>query len=125
MVYLTTMNQENLEKTTLIDSREMGEALDSIEIHAPEYAKAKAERIHLDDYRKVQLALLYEHSEGRTVVERESWCKAHADYQEVLTEHANAVERETALHWKLKLAETQIDVWRTIQASRRQEARIL
>ena len=50
MVYLITMNQENLEWTTLIDSREMGEALDSIEIHAPQYAKAKAERIHLDDY---------------------------------------------------------------------------
>jgi len=109
----------------LIDSREMGEALDVIEIHAPEYAKAKAERIHLDDYRKVQLALLYEHAVGRTVVEKESWCKAHADYQEVLTEHANAVERETALYWKLRLAETQIEVWRTMQATRRVEAKIL
>ena len=109
----------------MIDSREMGEALDSIEIHAPEYAKAKAERIHLDDYRKVQLALLYEHAVGKTVAEKESWCKAHAQYAEVLTEHANAVERETALYWKLKLAETQIEVWRTIQASRRREAAIL
>jgi hypothetical protein len=125
MVYLVAMNQSYSEKTTLIDAREMGEALDSIEIHAPEYAKAKAERIHLDDYRKVQLALLYEHAEGRTVVEKESWCKAHAQYREVLTEHANAVERETALYWKLKLAETQIEVWRTIQASRRREAQIL
>ena len=109
----------------MIDAREMGEALESIETHAPEYAKSKAERIHLDDYRKVQLALLYEHATGKTVAEKESWCKAHAQYAEVLTEHANAVERETALYWKLKLAETQIDVWRTIQASRRQEARIL
>ena len=109
----------------MIDSKEMGDALDTIEEGAPMYAKSKAERIHLDDYRKVQLALLYEYAEGKTVVEKESWCKAHAQYREVLTEHANAVERETALHWKLKLAETQIDVWRTIQASRRQEARIL
>ena len=125
MVYSTTKNQYYSEKITLIDSREMGEALDVIEIHAPEYAKAKAERIHLDDYRKVQLALLYEHAVGRTVVEKESWCKAHADYQEVLTEHANAVERETALYWKLRLAETQIEVWRTMQATRRVEAKIL
>ena len=125
MVYSTTKNQYYSEKITLIDSREMGEALDVIEIHAPEYAKAKAERIHLDDYRKVQLALLYEHAVGRTVVEKESWCKAHTDYQEVLTEHANAVERETALYWKLRLAETQIEVWRTMQATRRVEAKIL
>ena len=109
----------------MIDSREMGEALDSIEINAPEYARAKAERIHLDDYRKVQLAILFEHAVGKTVAEKESWCKAHAQYAEVLTEHANAVERETALYWNLKLAETQIEVWRTIQASRRREAQIL
>ena len=44
----------------MIDSKEMGEALETIEEVAPEYAKSKAERIHLDDYRKVQLALLYE-----------------------------------------------------------------
>jgi hypothetical protein len=37
------MNQSYSEKTTLIDAREMGEALDNIEIHAPEYAKAKAQ----------------------------------------------------------------------------------
>ena len=109
----------------MIDAREMGEALDTIEEVSPLYAKSKAERIHLDDYRKVQLALLYEHAVGKTVAEKESWCKAHAQYAEVLTEHANAVERETALYWKLKLAETQIEVWRTIQASRRREAQIL
>ena len=109
----------------MIDSKEMGDALDTIEEVAPEYAKSKAERIHLDDYRKVQLALLYEHATGKTVAEKESWSIAHAQYAEVLTEHAKAVKRETALYWKLKLAETQIDVWRTIQASRRQEARIL
>ena len=109
----------------MIDSREMGEALDTIEEVSPLYAKSKAERIHLDDYRKVQLALLYEHAVGKTVAEKESWCKAHAQYREVLTEHANAEERETALYWKLKLAETQIEVWRTIQASRRREAQIL
>jgi len=74
----------------MIDSKEMGEALDTIEEVAPEYAKSKAERIHLDDYRKVQLALLYEHAVGKTVAEKESWCKANAQYAEVLTEHANA-----------------------------------
>ena len=109
----------------MIDAREMGEALESIETHAPEYAKAKAERIHLDDYRKVQIALLFEYAVGKTVAEKENWCKAHAQYREVLTEYANAVERETALYWKLRLAETQIEVWRTIQASRRREAAIL
>ena len=41
----------------MIDSMEMGDALAVIEEVAPEYAKAKGDRVHLDDYRKVQLAL--------------------------------------------------------------------
>ena len=68
---------------------------------------------------------LYSFLEPESGYSRENWCKAHVQYQEVLTEHANAVERETALYWKLKLAETHIEVWRTIQASRRREAQIL
>ena len=31
----------------MIDSREMGEALDAIEEFAPQYAKAKGDRVHL------------------------------------------------------------------------------
>jgi len=109
----------------MIDSVEMGEALDSIEEFAPQYAKAKGERVHLDDYRKVQLALLYEQAVGKTVADKENWCRAHPKYADILKAHADAVENEAGLYWKLKLAETQIEVWRTIQASRRREAQIL
>ena len=109
----------------MIDSREMGEALDTIEEVSPLYAQAKGERVHLDDYRKVQLAILYQEAEGRTVADKENWCKSHPHYVTVIKGHGDAVEKEAALYWKLKLAETQIEVWRTIQASRRREAAIL
>ena len=109
----------------MIDSMEMGDALEVIEEVAPEYAKAKGDRVPLDDYRKVQLAILYQEAVGKTVADKESWCRAHPDYVTVIKGHGNAVEREAALYWKLKLAETQIEVWRTIQATRRAEARIL
>ena len=109
----------------MIDSREMGDALDVIEEVAPEYAKAKGDRVHLDDYRKVQLAILYNEAVGKTVADKENWCRAHPDYVTVIKGHGNAVEREAALYWKLKLAETQIEVWRTIHATSRAEAKIL
>ena len=109
----------------MIDSFEMGNALDTIEEVSPLYAKAKGERVHLDDYRKVQLALLFEKAVGKTVADKENWGKAHPDYRRVIQSHGDAVEKEAALYWKLKLAETQIEVWRTIQASRRREAAIL
>ena len=109
----------------MIDTFEMGNALDTIEEVSPLYAKAKGERVHLDDYRKVQLALLFEQAVGKTVADKENWSKAHPDYGRVIQSHGDAVEKEAALYWKLKLAETQIEVWRTIQASRRREAAIL
>ena len=109
----------------MIDTFEMGNALDTIEEVSPLYAKAKGERVHLDDYRKVQLALLFEKAVGKTVADKESWSKAHPDYSRVIQSHGDAVEKEATLYWKLKLAETQIEVWRTIQASRRREAAIL
>ena len=109
----------------MIDTTEMGEALDMIELTSPRYAKAKGERVHLDDFRKVQLAILYEQAVGRTVADKENWCRAHPEYQTTIKAHSDAVANEAALYWKLKLAETQIEVWRTIQATRRSEAKIL
>ena len=94
----------------MIDSIEMGEALDTIEEVAPEYAKAKGDRVHLDDYRKVSLAILYNEAVGKTVADKENWCRAHPDYVTVIKGHGNSVEKEAALYWKLKLAVTQIDV---------------
>mgnify|MGYP003146438240 CR=1 FL=1 len=101
------------------------ECLDMIELTSPQYAKARGERIHLEDYRKVQLAILFTAAIGKTVAEKENWCRAHTDYQQVIRAHANAVEEEAALYWKLKLAEAQIEVWRTMQATRRTEAKAL
>ena len=109
----------------MIDTFEMGNALDTIEEVSPLYAKAKGERVHLDDFRKVQLAILYEQAVGKTVADKENWSRAHPDYRTVIKTHGDAVEEEAALYWKLRLAETQIEVWRTIQATRRAEARIL
>ena len=109
----------------MIDSMEMGDVLDRIELTSPKYAKAKGERVHLEDYRKVQLAILFEQAVGKTIAEKENWCRAHPDYQNIIKAHSGAVENEAALYWKLKLAETQIEEWRTIQATRRSEARVL
>ena len=109
----------------MIDTFEMGNALDTIEEVSPLYTQAKGERVHLDDYRKVQLALLFEKAVGKTVADKENWGRAHPDYRRVIQSHGDAVEKEATLYWKLKLAETQIEVWRTIQASRRREAAIL
>ena len=109
----------------MIDTTEMGAALDMLELTSPRYAKAKGERVHLDDFRKVQLAILYEQAVGRTVADKENWCRAHPEYQNTIKAHSDAVANEAARYWKLKLAETQIEVWRTIQATRRSEAKIL
>lgn len=90
---------------------------------APRFAKARAERLHLEEYRKSKKALLMKDSDGKTVSEREADAYGHPDYLEVLDGYKVAVEAEETLRWKLKAAELQVEIWRSQEASNRAEGR--
>ena len=93
-------------------------ANDFIRDNADKYAKAKAERIYLEEFRKTQKALLIQESKG-TVQERESYAYAHEKYQELLEGLRDAVEMEETLRWEMVAAQTKIEIWRTQQANSR------
>lgn len=104
---------------------DLTDALDKIEEYAPVYAKAKSDRVLLEEFKKSKRADLFLSSEGSTVAEKEHLAYAHADYKELLEGLAHAIKDETELLWKLKSAEMKVEVWRTLQANRRREAKIL
>ena len=101
------------------------EAIDFIFQNAPEYAKAKAERVYLEEFRKTKKALLMKAAlqkyEAVSAQEREAY--AHPEYQELLKGLAAAIEVEEDLKWKLEAARMRTDVWRTEQATARAEGR--
>ena len=103
-------------------------ALDFLRDNAPAYAKAKAERVYLENFRKSKKALLMRNAElaghkSAALQEREAY--ADPEYAEVLKALQVATEEEERLRWLMTAAEARIEVWRTLESSRRTERRVI
>lgn len=103
-------------------------SLDFIRDNAPAYAKAKAERVYLEEFRKSKKALLMRDAEiagHKSAVAQEREAYASPDYLVVLEGLKAAVEEEETLRWRIVAAQAKIEAWRTIEANRRAEAKTL
>lgn len=103
-------------------------ALNFIRDNAPAYAKAKAERIYIENYRKSKKALLMREAEAaghKTAALQEREAYANEEYVELLRGLQVAVEEEEKLRWLMTGAELKIEIHRTMEASRRAEAKTL
>jgi len=97
-------------------------AIDYIIQNAPKFAKAKSERIYLEEFRKTKKALLMKVAmemgyESAAAQEREAY--AHTEYQDLLKGLAVAIEQEETLKWMLTAAQMRSEVWRTESANER------
>lgn len=102
----------------MITDQEAEKACSFIRDNAKNYAKAKAERIYLEQFRKSKKALLVADSSG-TVLERESYAYAHTEYQNLLKAWSEAVETEETYRWQLVAAQAKIEMWKTEQYNNR------
>lgn len=103
-------------------------ALDFIRNNAPAYAKAKAQRVYLEEFRKTKKAILMKDAlaAGHNAVnaqEREAY--ADEGYQEILLGLKEATEKEESLRWLMIAAQARIEVWRTLESTRRVEAKTI
>ena len=97
-------------------------AIEYILKHSKEYAKAKSQRVYLEEFRKTKKALLMKDAlamgvEAANAQEREAY--AHKEYQQLLQGLAAAIEVEEHLKWNLEAARMKTDIWRTEQANNR------
>jgi hypothetical protein len=99
--------------------------LDFLRDNAPAYAKAKADRIYLEEFRKTKKAILMSSSPSNSAAMQERDAYAHSDYQSLLEGLKEATEREENLRWMMVAAQAKIEVWRTLESSRRYEAKTL
>lgn len=90
---------------------------------APLYAKAKADRMYLEEFRKSRKAQLMSQAGTEVLGKQETFAYAHADYVEILEGIRQAVEREENYRWMLTAAQAKIEVWRTQQYSMRVEVK--
>ena len=87
-------------------------AIDYILKNSEKFAKAKAARIYLDEFRKSKKALLMSQSSEQTAVAREQWAYSHPEYLDLLEGIQQAVEIEEKLRWSLIAAQARIDVFK-------------
>ena len=99
--------------------------LDYIRDHAKQYAQAKANRVYLEEYRKSLKATLMATQIGEPVNAREIYAYAHHDYTRLLEGIKEAIEQEENLRWKLIAAQAKIEVWRSLSANQRAEAKVI
>ena len=99
--------------------------LDYIRDNAKQYAQAKANRVYLEEYRKTLKARLMAQQLGDPVNAQERYAYAHPDYTRLLEGIKEAIEQEENLRWKLIAAQAKIEVWRSLSANQRAEAKVL
>jgi len=86
---------------------------------APEYAQAKAHRLYLEEFSPVLRSRLMQAYPSLSVAGQEREAFARDEYEEHLKGLAAAVETEEKLRWRLTSAQTAIEVYRTMEASKR------
>jgi hypothetical protein len=105
------------------EERDPHKAVDYILKHAALFAKAKAERTYIEQYRKSLKAILMKRSNETALGAQEREAYAHAEMLELIKGLQAAVEIEEKLKWDITAAEMRVEIWRTEQANNRAEGK--
>ena len=92
--------------------------------NAPKFAKAKAERVFIENYLRTVKSRLMQNEEG-TLGNKEAYAYAHPDYEAQLKGLQAATEQEENLKFMLLAAQMRHDTWKTQEYSKRQELKNL
>ena len=105
------------------EERDPHKAVDYILKHAALFAKAKAERTYIEQYRKSLKAILMKRSNETALGAQEREAYAHPEMLEMIKGLQAAVEIEEKLKWDITAAEMRVEIWRTEQANNRAEGK--
>ena len=100
-------------------------AVDFLLSNAGKYARAKAERVYIEEYRKSKKALLMGQCVEKAVNAREQHAYSHPEYVALLEGLKAAVEVEESLRWAQIAAQLRVEIWRSEQATNRNLDRTL
>jgi uncharacterized protein (DUF2132 family) len=103
----------------LISDHDIEKALDYLRNNATAAARAKAERIYLEEYRKVVKAQIMRENDDKALGTQEAIAYADARYKQHLEAMKEAIERDEYNRWMLTAAEAKIEAWRTQSSNQR------
>ena len=99
-------------------------AVEYIMKHSSEFAKAKAERVYIENFLRSKKSILMASAKATTISGAEAEAYAHPDYIGLLDGLKQAVETEENIKWMLTAAQLKVEIWRTQQANDRQIERL-
>jgi hypothetical protein len=105
------------------EDRDPHKAVDYILLNGKNFARAKSERIYLEEYRKSLKSILMKRSMENSLGAQEREAYAHEEYLQLLKGLKEAIEGEEKLRWDLIGAQARVEIWRTEQANNRAEGR--
>jgi len=105
------------------EDRDPHKAVDYILLNGKNFARAKSERIYLEEYRKSLKSILMKRSMENSLGAQEREAYAHEEYLQLLNGLKVAIEGEEKLRWDLIGAQARVEIWRTEQANNRAEGK--
>lgn len=108
----------------MVTDEQAEKALDYVRLNAHKAAKARAERVYVEEYRKVVKSAQMQKFEGLAIGIQERNAYASPEYQQHLQALKEAVQMDEACRWGMVAAQATLDAWRTQQANKRTEAKI-
>lgn len=94
-------------------------AIQEIWDNSSKLAKARSERVYLEEFRKSLKAILMTRSAEKSAAGQERDAYAHPDYLAHLEALKIAVEAEEKLRWRMVASQAAIEVWRSQESSNR------
>jgi hypothetical protein len=103
----------------VIDEKEVEAAVDWLRDTANEAAQKRAERLYLDEYRKVLRAKLMKQYMDLPVSAQEREALADPKYEEHLQALKTAINEDEKMRFLRVAAEAKIEAWRSMNANHR------
>ena len=100
-------------------------AVNFLQLTAPKFSQAKAERTFLENYLKTIKSRLMQESDSKSLGDREAYAYAHETYVDQLRGYKQAIEEEERLKWLMTAAQAKIEVWKTLEYTKRAELKNL
>jgi hypothetical protein len=111
----------------MIDDAALEKALDWLKDNASKAAKARAERVYLEEWipsLRAQLAARFI-EDGDSVSAADMKAKASQSYRTALEGYRQAVEADELMRWHRTRADAIVEVWRSDQANQRAMGKVV
>lgn len=107
----------------MISDDDVDKAVDYLRTNARPAAQAKANRIYMEEYRKVVKAQIQREHDSLAIGAQEARAYADSRYTQHLQAMQAAIEKDEYNRWMMTAAEAKIEAWRTQQANARAEGK--